>query len=202
VVDFRLTCLLLKNLHGTLSGRDTPGCCVRRSYMCSHHEKQTPSWSHFTSLRPCPSREWCLALVLLHRFGFIEHMTTKVHHGRCTGKPPIDHGRWTNIRGLCPFLRVKPPPLRHVGRAYNLAMLARQDFHLSHAGNCSASYVMKLLPAMVSRPPLQHTRVQQDNHKLALQGDAINRDAMKTPLSTTLTRVWVFTRTTQAKSRR
>ena len=55
VVDLELqnTCLLLKNLHGLLDGRDTPWTrWVRRSYLCPCPEPSTPSWRHFESLIP------------------------------------------------------------------------------------------------------------------------------------------------------
>jgi hypothetical protein len=55
VVDFSLenTCLLLKVLHGLLSGRDTPWTrWVKRSYLCSHPAPSTSSWRHFSSLIP------------------------------------------------------------------------------------------------------------------------------------------------------
>jgi hypothetical protein len=40
------------------------------------------------------------------------------------GKLLVDHGRHTNIRGRRPGLKVKPPPLRRVDQAGNLAALA------------------------------------------------------------------------------
>jgi hypothetical protein len=55
VVDFALqnTFLLLKVLHGLLSGRDTPWTrWVRRNYLCSRPTPSMPSWRHFSSLLP------------------------------------------------------------------------------------------------------------------------------------------------------
>jgi hypothetical protein len=55
VVDFALqnTCLLLKVLHGLLSGRDTPWTkWVQHNYLCSHPAPSTLSWRHFSSLMP------------------------------------------------------------------------------------------------------------------------------------------------------